>query len=84
MRQIIREAFDKASAILTEKYDALQTGAKALLDQETLSEDEVIAIFEGKQFRLLAYDPDAEQEPPASTDPAEDSDTTDKQENSGQ
>lgn len=59
VRQIIREAFEKATAILTEKYDALQTGAKALLDQETLSEDEVIAIFEGKQFRLLAWDPDA-------------------------
>lgn len=73
VREIIREAFEKATAVLKEKYDALQTGAKALLDQETLTEDEVIAIFEGKQFRLLAYDPDAEQEPKTP-----ESDTNDK------
>lgn len=47
VRQLIREAFEKATSILTEKVDALQTGAKALLDQETLSEDEVIAILRG-------------------------------------
>lgn len=84
VRQLIREAFDKATAVLTEKQDALQTGAKALLEQETLSEDEVTAIFEGKQFRLLAFDPDAKQEPNASKDTTMEEGTAEKQQDRDQ
>ena len=81
VRQLIREAFEKATAILKEKSGALQTGAKALLDQETLSEDEVIAIFEGKSFRLLAYDPEAEKSPGTADGPTGENGTAGKEKN---
>ncbi len=61
VRRLLNQAFERAVSILKEKFGALKTGAKALLEQETLTEDEVVAIFEGKSFRLLAYDPEADE-----------------------
>ena len=63
VRRLLQQAFERATGILKERFDALQTGAKALLEQETLTEDEVLAISEGRSWKLLAYDPDAEQTP---------------------
>ena len=71
VRQLLQQAFERATGILGEHADALQTGAKALLEQETLTEDEVFAIFEGRSWRLLAYDPDAGKTP-AETDSGKD------------
>ena len=67
VRQLLQQAFERASGILKEHAGALQTGAKALLEQETLTEEEVFAVFEGRSWRLLAYDPAAEKRP-AETD----------------
>jgi len=44
VREIVDAAFQNAYAILKEKQSALEAGAKKLLEQETLTEDEVLAI----------------------------------------
>ncbi|MDP2012110.1 MAG: ATP-dependent zinc metalloprotease FtsH [Phenylobacterium sp.] len=44
---LVQTAFDEARRILTEKLDDLHTLAKALLEYETLSGDEIINILKG-------------------------------------
>ena len=51
IRRLLQQAFERASAILKERYQALQTGASALLEQETLTEAEVLAIAQGRDWR---------------------------------
>ncbi len=48
IRRIVEEAYDRAKHILTEKMDDLHTLAKALLEYETLSGDEIKDILKGK------------------------------------
>ncbi len=48
VRTIIRAAYDKAKAILTDQREALDRVVKYLLDKETLYGDEFIAILEGR------------------------------------
>ncbi|MDL2284391.1 ATP-dependent zinc metalloprotease FtsH [Oxalobacter sp. OttesenSCG-928-P03] len=50
VRQIISDAFMKATDVLTQQHDALLAGAKALLDKETLTEEEVLAIARGSSY----------------------------------
>ena len=47
VKQLVQTAFDEARRILTEKLDELHTLAKALLEYETLSGDEIINILKG-------------------------------------
>jgi cell division protease FtsH len=47
VREIVDAAFQQATQILQEKRDALVSGAKILLEKETLTEDEVLAIAKG-------------------------------------
>jgi ATP-dependent Zn protease len=42
---MVQGAFDKALAILREERDALEEGAKQLLDKETLGEAELQALY---------------------------------------
>lgn len=58
VRRLLQQAFDRATAILKDRAEALKTGALALLEQETLTEEEVLAISQGRSWRLLPYDPD--------------------------
>jgi len=44
VREILDAAYDKATAILTERRADLEKGAAALLERETLSEEELTAI----------------------------------------
>lgn len=47
VRQFVHEAFMRATDVLTKKHDALLAGAKALLEKETLTEEEILAIARG-------------------------------------
>jgi len=47
VKKLVQTAFDEARRILTEKLDDLHTLAKALLEYETLSGDEIIAVLKG-------------------------------------
>ena len=47
VREIVDGAFQRATRILQEKRDVLEKGARALLEKETLTEEEVIAIAQG-------------------------------------
>lgn len=47
IRRIVNDAFMKATEVLTRKHDALLTGARVLLEKETLTEEEVLAIAQG-------------------------------------
>ncbi len=47
VRELVDAAFQQATRILQEKRDALEKGAKTLLEKETLSEEEVLAIAKG-------------------------------------
>ncbi|MDR1310294.1 MAG: ATP-dependent zinc metalloprotease FtsH [Burkholderiaceae bacterium] len=48
VRRLVQSAFEKASAVLEKKHQALLVGAKALLEKETLTEEEVLAITRGE------------------------------------
>jgi len=48
IRRIVEEAHEKARTILTERLDDLHTIAKALLEYETLSGDEIRALLRGE------------------------------------
>jgi len=45
VRRLVQEGYDKAKEILTTKRDQLETLAKALLEFETLSGEEIIALL---------------------------------------
>ncbi|WP_340644570.1 ATP-dependent zinc metalloprotease FtsH [Phenylobacterium sp.] len=47
VKKLVQGAFDEARRILTERLDDLHTLAKALLEYETLSGDEIIAVLKG-------------------------------------
>lgn len=47
VREIVDAAFQRAIGILADKRATLEAGAKALLEKETLSEEEVMAIAKG-------------------------------------
>ncbi len=47
VKALVQNAFDEARRILTEKLDELHTLAKALLEYETLSGDEIINVLKG-------------------------------------
>ena len=47
VKKLVQAAFDEARRILTEKLADLHTLAKALLEYETLSGDEIIAVLKG-------------------------------------
>ena len=47
VREIVDAAFQKALGILADKRTTLEAGARALLEKETLSEEEVMAIAKG-------------------------------------
>ena len=57
IRQLIDEAEGRARAILTEHLDDLHGVAKALLEYETLSGDEVRALLRGEPIRVGAEAP---------------------------
>lgn len=48
IRRIVEESYDRAKQILNDKLDDLHTLAKALLEYETLSGDEIKDILNGK------------------------------------
>jgi cell division protease FtsH len=45
VKQLIDRAFDRASSILVDRREALERGAQALLEKETLDEKELHALF---------------------------------------
>src|SRR5512145_593940 len=47
VREIVTHAFDKATGILKEHRDLLERGAQALLQKETLTEDDLKALRAG-------------------------------------
>jgi cell division protease FtsH len=47
VKKLVQTAFDQARRILTTKLDDLHTLARALLEYETLSGDEIIAVLKG-------------------------------------
>ncbi|MDO8378181.1 ATP-dependent zinc metalloprotease FtsH [Phenylobacterium sp.] len=47
VKKLVQTAFDEARRILTTKLEDLHTLAKALLEYETLSGDEIIAVLKG-------------------------------------
>ncbi len=49
VREILDAAFDKAKAILTRRRADLESGAAALLERETLTEDELVAVVGGPE-----------------------------------
>lgn len=49
IRRIVEESYDRAKQILTDKMDDLHVLAKALLEYETLSGDEIKDILKGKK-----------------------------------
>lgn len=49
IRQLVNDAFLKATDVLRQKREALLAGAKALLEKETLTEEDVLAISQGSK-----------------------------------
>ncbi len=58
VRRIVEEGEDKAREILTKNVDGLHVVAKALLEYETLSGDEVKALLRGEKIRQASGDAD--------------------------
>ena len=61
VKRLVQTGWDEAHRILTEKIDDLHTLAKALLEYETLSGDEIIGVLKG----VLPKREDAETRRPA-------------------
>ena len=49
VRRLVQQGLDDARRILTEKRDQLELVAKALLEYETLSGDEILGVMAGRQ-----------------------------------
>ena len=62
VRRLVQGGLDEARRILTERLEDLHTLAKALLEYETLSGDEIINVMKG--IKPLREDPE-EKRPPA-------------------
>jgi cell division protease FtsH len=56
IRRIIDECYDRARTILSERMDELHMLAKGLLEYETLSGDEIIALLKGIQPVRTPYE----------------------------
>jgi cell division protease FtsH len=70
IRRIIDEAYKRATKILTERRDDLETLAKGLLEYETLTGDEIKALLAGRPPVRTPYDePPPESHRPSSTVP---------------
>src|SRR6201991_381150 len=63
VKRLVQGGYDEAKRILTEKLDDLHTLAKALLEYETLSGDEIVAAMKG--IAPNREDVDAKRPPPA-------------------
>jgi cell division protease FtsH len=48
IRKIVEDGYKRAQTLLTENRDKLETLAKALLEYETLSGDEITKVLEGE------------------------------------
>ena len=63
VRRLVQEGHDEARRILTEKRAGLEKVAKALLEYETLSGDEIIGLLDGRE-------PVRDSEPPSPSRPS--------------
>ena len=64
VRRIIEECYQRAKKILTERVDDLHTLAKGLLEYETLTGDEIVALLKGiRPVRTPYEEPVPEQRP---------------------
>lgn len=70
VRRFIDEAYERAMKILTENLDDLHTIAKALLEYELLSGDEIQGLLRGEPIIRSDSDDDAPSEPPRSSVPS--------------
>ncbi|HMK91236.1 MAG TPA: AAA family ATPase, partial [Methylocystis sp.] len=66
VRRLVADAYETAKRILTEKREDLETLAKGLLEYETLSGEEIVALLKGVQPLREETSPPA---PPASQPP---------------
>ena len=57
VRRLVQNGQDDARRILTEKRDGLETVAKALLEYETLTGDEIIGLLAGRQPQRDSSEP---------------------------
>ena len=68
VRRIVMEGFDRARQVLTDRNDDWERLAKALLEFETLTGDEINQLLEGKE--IVRKDPnDTPDTPPSSSVP---------------
>ncbi|HYA81102.1 MAG TPA: cell division protein FtsH, partial [Methylocystis sp.] len=70
VRRLVADAYATATRILTEKRDDLETLAKGLLEYETLSGEEIVALLKGVQPVREESPPSAPQPPRASAVPS--------------
>ncbi len=64
IKRLVQTGYDEARRILTEKLEDLHTLAKALLEYETLSGDEIIKVLQG--IRPVRETPEEGRSPPPS------------------
>ncbi|MGN7439176.1 MAG: ATP-dependent zinc metalloprotease FtsH [Alcanivorax sp.] len=69
VRRFIDEGYDKAMKIITENIDDLHTIAKALLEYELLSGDEIKALLRGEPIIRDDPDDDEKDNPPRASVP---------------
>jgi cell division protease FtsH len=69
IRRIVDETYTRAKAILTEHLDDLHTVAKGLLEYETLTGDEIIALIKGIQPVRKPYEEPEPQRGPGPSVP---------------
>ncbi len=55
VKRIVSEALDRAKQILSDKKDDLEKLAKALLEHETLTGDEIKDLLAGKEIKVEAF-----------------------------
>ncbi len=67
IKRFVGEANDRATKILTDHNDDLHILAKALLEYETLSGDEIKALLNGEQIRQTPKKPDSTPTVPPAT-----------------
>jgi cell division protease FtsH len=67
IRSIVDKTYNKAKDILTKRLDDLHTLARGLLEYETLTGDEIVALLKGiPPVRTPYEEPEAARPPPAS------------------
>jgi cell division protease FtsH len=50
VRRIIQDQYDRVRGLLTEKREKLEALAKALMERETLDNEEIMAVYEGREL----------------------------------